>query len=103
MATTIRKSVMNAATSFFSSCPRCGRARLHAYERTELLDLVGADREIDAYCLKCDVVWHISPQERSLVVRHLATVMRHVQRQRTVRPAVRSSGAASVARRSDSP
>ena len=94
MATTIGKSFMNEATSFFSSCPRCGRARLHAYERKELLDLLGADREIDAYCLKCDVVWCISPQERSLVARHLATVMRHLHRQRMVRPAARPSAAA---------
>ena len=93
MATTIGKSVVNEAASFFSSCPRCGRARLHAYERKELLALLGADREIDAYCLKCDVVWCISPQERSLVARHLAAVMRH---QRTVRPAARSSAAADV-------
>ena len=63
---------MLETTAFFSTCPRCKHPRLQSgYERIELLivESLGAGREIDAYCLPCDVVWPISEQERSLIAR----------------------------------
>jgi len=56
-------------TAFFSTCPRCKQPRLQNGYEQELMESLGAGEGIDAYCLSCDVVWPISPQERFLVAR----------------------------------
>jgi len=60
---------MTKSVSFFSICPVCGQQRLQlAYTRRALFRLLKTGNIIDAYCLACDVVWHVHAQERNLLV-----------------------------------
>ena len=53
---------------FLSTCPVCGEQRLQfAYTRRALRSLLDNANVIEAYCLRCDVVWPVNEQERSSV------------------------------------
>jgi hypothetical protein len=52
--------------TFFSTCPVCREERLqYAYTRRALVNLLQSGPMVDAYCTKCDGVWHVSAQERA--------------------------------------
>jgi hypothetical protein len=51
---------------FSSECPKCGNDRLlTGYAREELMELLQAGAEIEAYCIGCDAHWPISTEERA--------------------------------------
>jgi hypothetical protein len=52
--------------TFFSRCPVCKEERLQcAYTRRALVNLLQSGPKVDAYCTKCDRIWHVSAQERA--------------------------------------
>lgn len=52
--------------TFFSTCPVCREERLqYAYTRRALVNLLQSGPMVNAYCTKCDRVWHVSAQERA--------------------------------------
>ena len=54
--------------TFVSTCPKCGHGRLqHGYTRRTLFSLLNAHRNIDAYCIVCNVCWPISETERHAI------------------------------------
>ncbi len=54
--------------TFVSTCPKCGHARLQTgYTRRILLNLLNTRRNIDAYCIVCNVCWPISESERRAI------------------------------------
>jgi hypothetical protein len=53
---------------FASACPSCGRQKLrYGYTRRALTKLIESRQIIGAYCLECDVVWPVTPEERALI------------------------------------
>ena len=65
---------------FVSDCPSCGQHKLqHAYNRRALTKLIESRQIIDAYCLECDVVWPVTPEERALIACALATEQSSVE------------------------
>jgi hypothetical protein len=65
-----RLAPMRETTAFFSACPKCKHPRLQSgYEQIDLVMSLSCGHAIDAYCPLCDVVWPVSAQERSLIVR----------------------------------
>jgi hypothetical protein len=64
---------MSHSITFFSVCPTCGHQQVQdGYTRAALLRLLERGRIIEAYCLKCDVLWPVSPQERVALARAMA-------------------------------
>ena len=52
--------------TFFSTCPVCREERLqYAHTEQTLVNLLRSGPSVDAYCTKCDRVWHVSAQERA--------------------------------------
>jgi hypothetical protein len=65
---------MKNALVFVSICPSCGRQQFqHGHARRALTKLIESRRIIDAYCLECDVVWPVTPEERALIACAIAT------------------------------
>jgi len=64
---------MSPPATFSSECPRCGKDRMQtAYEADELIELLRAGSEIEAYCASCDEHWQVSTEERADLVRSLS-------------------------------
>jgi len=64
---------MSQSITFIATCPACGRQQLQdGYTRAALSRLLERGRIIEAYCLKCDGLWPISPEERAAMVGALA-------------------------------
>ena len=64
---------MSEFITFVSMCPTCGRPQLQdGYTRAGLTGLLEYGRIIEADCLKCDVVWPISPEERAALAEAIA-------------------------------
>jgi hypothetical protein len=61
---------MSQCITFFSVCPTCGHQQTQdGYTRAALVRLLERGRIIEAYCLSCDVLWPVSPQERVALAR----------------------------------
>ena len=57
--------LLSESVPFFSPCPKCHQARLQqGYTRADLLEYLESGHPIDAYCIRCDVLWAVSAQER---------------------------------------
>jgi hypothetical protein len=66
-------AAMDDSISFASVCSRCGQQRpQRGYTRTALLNFFNSDYPIEAYCVKCDAFWPISPEERICIAEALA-------------------------------
>ncbi len=64
---------MSDTVPFFAECPHCGTDRVQpGYPRDELLQLLDAGAEIQAYCTNCDEHWAVSTEERADIARALA-------------------------------
>lgn len=60
------------SSAFSSECPHCHQERLlSGFAREELLQLLRAGAEIEAYCSSCDQAWPISVEERADLARAL--------------------------------
>ena len=65
-----------AKITFVSACPKCGHERpQHAYTRRFLSSLLNKRRNIDAYCIDCNVCWPISESERRTQMDALVTLL----------------------------
>ena len=57
---------------FSSECPNCGQERLQAaLPHEELVQLLHAGAELEAYCGSCDETWSVSVEERADLTRAL--------------------------------
>jgi hypothetical protein len=64
---------MSQLITFFSVCPTCRQQQLQdGYTRAALVRLLERGRIIEAYCLSCDVLWPVTPEERVALARALA-------------------------------
>jgi len=64
---------MSQPITFFSLCPTCGHQQLQdGYTRAALVRLLERGRIIEAYCLSCDVLWPVAPEERVALARAMA-------------------------------
>jgi len=64
-----------AKVTFVSTCPKCGHERpQHGYTRHVLFKLLNKRRNVDAYCIDCNVCWPISESERRAQMNALATL-----------------------------
>ena len=64
---------MSQPITFFSLCPTCRHQQLQdGYTRAALVRLLERGRIIEAYCLSCDVLWPVAPEERVVLGRALA-------------------------------
>jgi hypothetical protein len=64
---------MTLPTTFPSECPKCGQERLQTgYTREELVALLAAGAELEAYCGSCDAYWPVSTEERADLERTLS-------------------------------
>lgn len=71
---------------FTSICPRCGHQRSQdVFARGALLRSLALGYLIEGYCIACDDLWPISPQERTLLARALSTGERNAPRPRVSR------------------
>jgi len=69
---------MSEFITFVSMCPACGRPQLQdGYTRAALTGLLEYGRLIEADCLKCGVVWPISPEERAAMAEAIAAEHTH--------------------------
>ena len=60
---------------FTSECPNCGQERLQpGVPRDELIQLLRAGAELEAYCASCDEAWPVSVEERADLARALERV-----------------------------
>ena len=51
---------------FTAECPKCLCERLQTgYAREELIQLLQAGADIEAYCSSCDETWTVSVEERA--------------------------------------
>jgi redox-regulated HSP33 family molecular chaperone len=58
--------------AFSAECPHCHQERLlSGFAREELLQLLRAGAEIEAYCSSCDQAWPLSGEERADLARAL--------------------------------
>ena len=65
-------SAMNDIAQFSSECPRCKHDRVQSgYLREELIQLLQAGADIEAYCSNCDETWPVSVEERADIARAL--------------------------------
>lgn len=63
---------MNDISQFASECPRCKHDRLQTrHSRDELIQLLRAGADIEAYCSNCDETWSVSVEERADIARAL--------------------------------
>jgi hypothetical protein len=63
---------MSQPITFISTCPTCGHQQLQdGYTHAALVRLLERGRIIEAYCLACDVLWPVSPEERVTLARAL--------------------------------
>jgi len=63
---------MDTPKPFSSECPRCGHDRMQTgYTGEELVELLRAGAEIEAYCVSCDENWLVSTEERADLARTL--------------------------------
>jgi hypothetical protein len=63
---------MSQSITFFSTCPTCGHPQLQdGFTRAALVRLLERGRIIEAYCLTCDVLWPVAPEERVSLARAL--------------------------------
>jgi hypothetical protein len=61
---------MSQSITFFSVCPTCRRQQLQdGYTHAAVARLLERGRIIEAYCLSCDVLWPITPEERVALAR----------------------------------
>lgn len=68
---------MSQLITFFSVCPTCGHQQVQdGYTRAALVRLLERGRIIEAYCLNCDVLWPVSPQERVALARAMTPEQR---------------------------
>jgi len=64
---------MSQSITFISRCRACGNPQLQdGYTRAALTRLLERGRIIEADCLKCDVLWPISPEERAAIAEAIA-------------------------------
>jgi hypothetical protein len=57
---------------FSSECPNCGQERLQTgLPREEVVQLLRAGAELEAYCASCDETWSVSVEERADLARAL--------------------------------
>jgi hypothetical protein len=65
---------MSQPITFISTCPTCGHQQLQdGYTHAALVRLLERGRIIEAYCLACDVLWPISPEERAAMARAIVS------------------------------
>ena len=65
---------MKKSLTFVSTCPSCREHKLqYGYTRRALTSLIESRQIIDAYCLECDVVWPVTPEERTLIAGAITT------------------------------
>jgi hypothetical protein len=56
---------MNRYVPFKSRCPKCGYEWLQdGCTRRTLLELLSSESSIEAYCMRCAVLWPISVDEQ---------------------------------------
>lgn len=68
---------MSQSMTFFSVCPTCGHQQVQdGHTRAALVRLLERGRIIEGYCLSCDVLWPISPQERVALARAITPEQR---------------------------
>ena len=61
---------MSQSITFFSVCPTCAHPQVQdGYTRAALVRLLERGRIIEAYCLTCDVLWPVTPEERVALAR----------------------------------
>jgi hypothetical protein len=64
---------MGVAVLFTSICPQCFQERVQrGYSRGVLGSFLEANHTIEAYCVRCDEFWAISPRERTALFDLLA-------------------------------
>ena len=64
---------MSQSITFISRCRACGNPQLQdGYTRAALTRLLEYGRIIEADCLKCNVLWPISPKERAALAEAFA-------------------------------
>ena len=64
---------MDESVPFMSRCPKCGYQWLQdGYKRHTLLSLLRTRSTIEAYCMKCAVLWPISAEEQQALSEDLA-------------------------------
>ena len=65
-------AAMNDMAQFASECPWCKHDRLQGnYSREELIQLLQAGADLEAYCSNCDETWPVSVEERADIARAL--------------------------------
>jgi hypothetical protein len=63
---------MNDMVQFSSECPRCKHDRVQSgYSRDELIQLLQAGADLEAYCGNCDETWPVAVDERADIARGL--------------------------------
>jgi hypothetical protein len=64
---------MDESVPFMARCPKCGYEWLQdGYTRHTLLSLLHTKSNIEAYCVRCAVLWPISTQEQQALRAQLA-------------------------------
>jgi hypothetical protein len=60
---------MSKPAPFSSQCPKCKHERLQdGYPDEELIQLLRAGADVEAYCINCDESWSISTDNRADLV-----------------------------------
>ena len=63
---------MNDMVQFSAECPTCKHDRPQiGYSREELIQLLQAATDLEAYCSNCDETWPVSVEERADIARAL--------------------------------
>jgi hypothetical protein len=64
---------MQESVPFMSRCPKCGYEWLQdGYTRHTLLSLLRTESRIEAYCMRCAVLWPISTEEQQALTEQLS-------------------------------
>ena len=72
-ATGLGSPPMQRYVPFRARCPKCGYDWLQdGYTRRALLELLRKQSSIEAYCMRCAIVWPISAEEERAVSEALA-------------------------------
>jgi hypothetical protein len=64
---------MQESVPFMARCPKCGYQWLQdSYTRHTLLSLLRTKSSIEAYCMRCAVLWPISTEEQRALTEQLS-------------------------------